>query len=551
MHKNKYIIAVYGIQDINNLMVPTLAHDHSIAIIKNNQVLHYLQLERLSRKKHSADMPQMLYDLLQAKKLLAEDLTFIFVDNVSGRSFINQAGNIRFEAPLVHDLAVSVEVGQLWWLNQMKKAYVVNHELAHLGSCLPFFGPFKNDSLLVHFDGGASQSNFSAWYYSHGKLKKLAAHWRLKKLSALFNANALTFGIVSAKLMDLNAVPGKFMGFASLGKYSARIQKFLEKYDYFADIWKSKKPFFDAVKIEFGLDIKHLDQRDAFVQDVAATIHQVFVTETYDEIKRLQQETKAQYFYYSGGSALNIVLNTKIINSGLFQDVFIPPCCNDSGLALGAAAFFQWEKGYSLEVSSPYLNNWNIEKYQTNYAAGDIRKVAEILMQNKIIGICNGTAEIGPRALGNRSLLCLANSKSLAKKISMEVKGREWYRPVAPIMLERNTKYFTGLAKVHALSKYMLVDFKILEDKIVEMQGAVHANQTARIQTVFCRSENPFIYDLLEYMDQHFGVKALINTSFNKRGEPIVHTVEDAKKSAQNMHLDALVIHGKLSDISV
>jgi carbamoyltransferase len=133
--------------------------------------------------------------------------------------------------------------------------------------------------------------------------------------------------------------------------------------------------------------------------------------------------------------------------------------------------------------------------------------------------------------------------------VSEEHKKREWYRPVAPIMLEKNAKYYTGLEKIHHLSKYMLLDFKILDDKIKEITGVVHVDGTSRIQTIFDRTENPFIYDLLMELDLNFGVKAIINTSFNVKGEPIVHTVDDALRSAQNMKLDAVILNGKVQII--
>ena len=175
-----------------------------------------------------------------------------------------------------------------------------------------------------------------------------------------------------------------------------------------------------------------------------------------------------------------------------------------------------------------------------------IEMVAQELIQNKIIGFCNGFGEAGPRALGNRSILALANSKKLSKKLSMEKKGREWYRPLAPISLEKNTKYFTGLKNIHLLSKFMLLDFDVLPEKQKEIQGAIHADGTARFQTIFKRDDNPFMYDLLTYLDEHFGVKSLINTSYNGGGEPIVHTETDALNSAKKMSLDAVILNGKL-----
>ena len=242
--------------------------------------------------------------------------------------------------------------------------------------------------------------------------------------------------------------------------------------------------------------------------------------------------------------------NTRIIESNLFKNVFIPPCTEDSGLALGAAAFAEWKKHGTVKTHSPYLNNWGIENYKTNDSSETIRKVAELLAAGKIIGVCNGFGEAGPRALGNRSILARADSKKLARKISMEKKGREWYRPLAPVALEKNTRYFTGLDEIHPLSKFMLIDFSVLADRKKELAGAVHADGTARFQTIFKKQQNPFLFDLLNLLDEKHNIKALINTSFNGKGEPIVHTEEDALAAAQNMKLDGVVLNGAFIKIS-
>jgi carbamoyltransferase len=127
----------------------------------------------------------------------------------------------------------------------------------------------------------------------------------------------------------------------------------------------------------------------------------------------------------------------------------------------------------------------------------------------------------------------------------MYCKKREWYRPVAPVMLHEIAEKVTG-KRVHHLSKYMLLDFKILPEFQDKLQGVTHINGTARIQTFKHREDNPFIFDLLKYLWKNHKIYALINTSFNKKGEPIVHTKEEALKSAKNMNLDAVIIDYKL-----
>ena len=551
MNKDRPTLAVYGIQDRIDSPQPWFVHDHAIVLMYEGRVLKALTLERKTRVKHDNSLHIHIYDILKSEGLLADrNYDLVFTDNVVGRAFISRCGKFRFEAPLPEQPVPGLEKGRCWWLDKEQEAYTLNHELAHIAASLPFYGNFKENSLLVHFDGGASISNFSAWHYKNGRIIPLEVHWKLKYLTSMFNANALVFGIIGAKMQDQNSVPGKMMGLAGYGSYRPELEKWLAENSFFADIWNRKTVFFEKARSSFGWSKTHLHTSDPFLQDIIATMHHIFVRDVTEYLAKLQDKVKADYLYYSGGSALNIVTNTTLYDRGLFKEIFIPPACEDSGLALGAAAFMEWQKHGNVERHSPYLLNWGGKEVVTDYSSDDLEKVAGLLMQKKVVGICNGYAEIGPRALGNRSILALAGSKSLAKKVSMKHKKREWYRPVAPVMLLKNTEYFTGRTGVPHLSRYMLLDFPVLKDKIKELRGAVHIDGTARIQTLFDRSENPYLYNLLTLIDEKYGVKALINTSFNVRGEPIVHTCIDALKSAKDMSLDAVVLNGKLIRLS-
>ena len=546
LDQNKPTLAIYGIKDIKNSGYPVFVHDHNITFFDKGHIIRYNQLERSTRKKYDNSLDKELYHLLKSEKLLGKDFDLVFVDNVIGRAFISDDGEVRFEVSPNKELHAGLEKGRCWWYGELKDAYILNHELAHIYSCIPFFGDFKGNSLLVHFDGGASLSNFSAWTFQNRELKNVEYHWDLKYLSSLFNANALSFAMIGAKEYDQHSVPGKLMGFASYGNYSEQIEEWLKANDYFQNIWGKKAIFFDKVKADFGVELKSFDQRNSFIQNVAATFQHIFVRDFIQKLEALKNQTNTDYLYLTGGSALNILANSEIIGSKLFKDVFIPPCTNDSGLSIGAGAYMEQLKHGELKQHGPYLNNWDLTEGEFNYSTNDIEQVAELLVNKKVVAICNGPAEVGPRALGNRSILALANAKQLAKKVSEGHKKREWYRPVAPVMLEKNAKYFTGLKEIHHLSRFMLLDFKILPERIQEMEGAVHVDGTSRIQTLFERCENEFMYDLLTFLDEKYGVRALINTSFNVKGEPIVHTTDDAIRSATNMKLDALVLNGKL-----
>ncbi len=549
MDKTKPTLAIYGIQDRQEYEYPFYVHDHNLAFMQNGKVTWFLQQERISRRKRDNTLHIHLKKYLKEKKLIDGNYDLVFVDNVVGRTFLTQNGDARFEAPLAEKLSTSAEKGKCWWFGKETDAWVVNHEMAHIFSCLPFFGNFMPNNLLVHFDGGASLSNFSAATFKNGKIEWIEYHWDLKLFSAIYNANALVFSILGAKLPEQNAVPGKFMGFAGWGKFNPELETWLIKNDLFQNIWGKTSVFFEKAETDLNVTVRSFDQKNRFIQDVAATLQKMFERQIIKKLSELAEKTGAENLYYTGGSALNVVANSAIVNSGIFKNVFIPPCTEDSGLALGAAAFAEWMKHGKVVKHPPYLNNWNIENYQTEYSTETIKTVAEAIVAGKVIGVCNGFGEAGPRALGNRSLLALASSKLLACKLSCDMKGREWYRPLAPVTLEKNTRYFTGIETIHPLSEFMLLDLPVLPEKQSEMAGAIHADGTARFQTLFTRENNPFLYDLLEYLDKNHSIKALINTSFNAAGEPIVHTREDALKSAQKMGVAGVVVNGNYIEL--
>ena len=547
------IFAIYGIKDRGSYPRPTFVHDHNMALLEDGQVTQYLHLERYTRVKHDNRLDEFVEQLiLDGKFSLPEDFEAVFVNSFEANSFVSRNGRVKFESSKLFPNPPQLVDGcfawfTLWtWDGKEVPAYMLSHELAHVFSNLPFYGELRDNSLLVHFDGGASVGNFSAFLYRGGKLQFIRADWELSYLSKLFNDNALSFYLLGEKPFAHLSVPGKLMGFAAYGTPSEEIARWLQENDYFRQIWDNPQVFFDSARERFGIQLSGFDTHNKFLQDVAATIQWIFTTETLKTLTRLQEQYKADYLYYAGGSALSIVTNTRIVRSGLFKDVFIPPATNDSGLSLGAAAYLAWHNGEKIRVHSPYLNNAATDLMpEDNYTPQLIRRVAELIMQGKVVGIARGWGEAGPRALGNRSIIARPDSKELAQKVSMHYKLREWYRPIAPVMLKELADQVTG-TDVHHLARFMLIEYKVLPEYKRHLEGVVHVDGTSRIQVLTSRKENPFIWDLLKYLWENYGLYGLINTSFNIRGEPIVHTSDDALKSAKKMGLDTVVVGNEI-----
>jgi carbamoyltransferase len=533
--------------------MPAFVHDHNITLMSDGKVEQYLHLERYTRLKHDNRLDEFIENLIENKTFdLPEDFQVVFANSFEANSFISKTGRIKFESRKLFPNPPQLVDGcfsrfTFWtWDGKEIPAYMLSHELAHVFANLPFYGQLNDNSLLIHFDGGASVGNFSAFLYRNGSLQFIEVNWELSYLSKLFNDNALSFYILGEKPFAHLSVPGKLMGFAAFGTPSKEIAEWLRENDFFRQIWDNPQIFFDKAHKRFGISLNAFDTNNKFLQDIAATIQWIFTSETLKKLIKLQEAYNADYLYYAGGSALNIVTNTSIIESGLFKDVFIPPATNDSGLSIGAAAYLAWIKGNEIPLHSPYLNNVATDLMtDDNYPAQLIRQVAEMIMQNKVIGIARGNGEAGPRALGNRSIIARPDKPDLAKKISIALKKREWYRPIAPVMLKNLADEVTG-KNIHHLAKFMLLQYKISPLYSKYLAGVIHIDATSRIQILTNRNENPFLWDLLQYLWKKYGLYGLINTSFNIKGEPIVHSSYDAVDSAKKMALDALVIKNKL-----
>lgn len=224
----------------------------------------------------------------------------------------------------------------------------------------------------------------------------------------------------------------------------------------------------------------------------------------------------------TGGTALNLDLNSRISEAVDNKEIFIPPCCDDTGQSLGALCILI-AKIFNKRalVNYPYLgegtNNYS-------YKNDTIDECVNILMNDGVLMVHNGKSEVGPRALGNRSFLGRPDKLSVKIKLSEEIKGRERYRPVAPIVPENLFhEYFEGFSP----SPYMLFSQKIKHNYKDVLVGAIHVDDTARVQTIN-DSRNKFMYDLLNNFGKRTGFSVLLNTSLNLKGDPIVNKIDDS-----------------------
>lgn len=269
--------------------------------------------------------------------------------------------------------------------------------------------------------------------------------------------------------------------------------------------------------------------------------------------RRLKQQTGERNLCLAGGVALNCSVNGKLLASGLFDDVYIIPAADDSGQALGRLFHDLRADRVSIdtEVGSPYLGP-KYSKEEMEFAISSVGGVyiarqgfpvvakvaARLIADGKVIGWFQGRSEIGPRALGNRSILADPRNPRTRDYLNESVKHREWYRPVAPTVLEEDAQTYFHIDRP---LPFMLFAVQVRAEKSAGIPSVVHADGTARVQTV-SKQQNQRFYRLINEFKLRTSVSVLINTSFNDRGEPIVESPLDALLAFKRMNLDALVL---------
>jgi carbamoyltransferase len=267
----------------------------------------------------------------------------------------------------------------------------------------------------------------------------------------------------------------------------------------------------------------------------------------------------------SGGCALNTVANSFLVaNSTLQVPIVIPPHSGDSGIALGALWLEQFRRNGSAphftfrgQPLSPAISRPGrsyskeerqsaVQQYYPRVAldASIITAVdlAHVIADGAIVGLFNKGSEIGPRALGGRSIIADPRSVMTREKINRLIKGREPYRPLAPIVLE--SKYDEYFLDDRNADPFMLKIAQVSEACRKLAPAVVHVDGTARVQ-VIPGDGDPFLIELLQEFERITGLGILINTSFNRRGEPIVESPVDAVDAFLGMGLDGLYLDGE------
>jgi len=278
-----------------------------------------------------------------------------------------------------------------------------------------------------------------------------------------------------------------------------------------------------------------------------------------ERARRLHEATGMKRLVIAGGVALNCVANTRLLAETPFEEIWVQPAAGDSGIALGCALY-----GELVVAGHPRRYTMGTDGLGVRYAATDIdaalatrfvaacirsRRVADvagetakILAAGKVVGWFQGGAELGPRALGQRSIVCDPRDAAAKRRLNATVKHRQEFRPFAPAVPEEvaDEWFEPGPASSH-----MLFVRAIRKDRLAELPAVAHVDGTARLQTVV-REERPEFHALLEAFGRETGVPVLVNTSFNIKGEPIVETPLDALLCFLGTDIDVLVLEDRI-----
>ena len=242
----------------------------------------------------------------------------------------------------------------------------------------------------------------------------------------------------------------------------------------------------------------------------------------------------------AGGCGLNCDWNTKWKETGLFTEVFVPPVANDSGSAIGTAIDAQFHLtgdpkiDWSIYSGLGFIATGSFDLTQYDVCETNYAMIADMLANDLILGWVNGKYEIGPRALGNRSILAAPFRESTRARLN-EIKQREQFRPIAPVCLEEEAARWFGCE--HA-SPFMLYTYSVRTDALA---AVTHVNNTARIQTV-SSATNRNLYNLLSAFKARTGYGVLCNTSLNFNGKGFINKIDDLSFYDVKHNLDGFVI---------
>lgn len=549
-------------------------HDSGLAILDHGQPEMVIEEERLNRVKKTLAFPRNA--LRAALGHGAEGLSSIDVIVTpwdQSALALNAAKAIMARFPMslsllsrrahtpqknevvLLDRVIRRKFRRHFGITELPPIVSVGHHNSH--AAMYFVSPFEEAAVLV-MDGYGDDAATSIYAGTGGTLQR---RWR----SSFMNSMGMVYTLVTEYLgFGGFSDEGKVMALAAFGD-DRYVESFRDcvaltadgtyavNMDYFSfDTYGEMRPFKQKFFDTFGPPRHPSEPLDDRHRAVAYALQKVTEDTILHIVRGITAATGQKQLVLAGGVALNCVANARILEMTDIERIWVPPCASDTGAPLGAALWHYHQtlgKPRGFELKHPFYGlAYSDDEIMRALAAAGLEaerlteaalmsRVAADLAAGKIVGWFQGRFEMGPRALGNRSILADPRTSSMRDVINAKIKQRENFRPFAPaVLIEHAAEYFF----IDQPDPFMTIAPCIRPEKAHLIPAAVHADGTGRIQTVE-RSANPRYYGIIEAFGKLTGVPVLLNTSFNRQ-EPIVATPAEAISCFLRTGMDVLVL---------
>jgi carbamoyltransferase len=560
-------------------------HDSAAALLVDGVPVAAVQEERLSRRKNDAAFPvQAIEYCLGAAGIEPAQLdAVVFYEKpmLKFERILTMAlrGWPRTFSSFPH--AMKSTLSEKLWVKGLIKSWLgvasdkilfAEHHLSHAAVAM-LTAPTREAAILTA-DGVGEWATLSV---GRGKRTRPGERVEVEILREIRFPHSLgmLYSTFTAFLgFPVNEGEYKVMGLASYGRprFSDDVRAMVERTDdggfrldmsYFDYHTTAKRSYSSRFVERFGPPRAPWDALDPASEeggryaDIAASVQLVLEEILVDMCKRLRQEIGVPDLCLGGGVALNGVCNARILRESGFERVFVPPAPGDAGCALGAALIVDRVHFGNPDRDCPDHPYWGpaIDPEELARVAREdglpveelpgeealLERVARRLAEGEIVGWMDGRSELGPRALGNRSILSAPHSAEQRDRLNRSIKFREEFRPFAPaVPTEQASTYFDLPPGGHRLGRFMSGVFPVRPEHRARLAAVTHVDGTARVQTVD-REMAPRFHALLEAYGRVSGIPVLLNTSFNLAGEPIVNRAVEGYSTFRRSGIDWLV----------
>ena len=526
--------------------------DGSICVLRDQQLICAIQKERLTRLKHDWGK---LGDLSNIYKNIPT------IDNP-----VDLVVECYSDDPEIKNLSsYHNEIASVLKFRKKSTIVRISHHLAHLYSAF-YPSSFSTAAVMVIDCEGSPVRDFTESYPEQGRdmdgFVEVSSFYYCENNSiTCINkqiwdgdwANPVGLGcfyfLLTRTIFPGEGNEGKVMGLASYGRQDALGLPPLVVQDYkvfIPDEWL--KIFKEKIKYRYSEELTTFE----LCANLAAAGQHCFEEALLKLTNWLYLKTKTTNLCFAGGTALNCVANGRLLKESPYRDIFIPPAPHDGGTALGCALYgwisylglassFRWADDFL----GPDLSHKDIERDLHEVDGLIVEKplnivdaIVNLIESGRVVGLYQGRSEFGPRALGHRSILADPRRQTMRTWINAYVKGRESFRPLAPALLLETV---SSIFDINRPSPYMQFAASVRPEYYSCIPSVTHIDGSARIQTVGPH-DDPLLYQLLKAFEKKTNIGVLLNTSLNRKGEPIVETISEALLCLQKTKMNALAI---------